>query len=328
MKAALVDRYGPPEVVRVAEESAPSPGPGDLLVRVCATTVNRTDCGYRAAKPFFIRAWSGLRRPRIPVLGTEFAGRVEAVGDGVVTFAAGDRVFGYSEGTFGAHAELMTIPADAAVAVIPDHMSFESVVPATEGWHYALANLEAAGIGPSVDVLIYGATGAIGSAAVQIAHSLGATVTAVCSGESVELVKGLGADRVIDRSIEDFTADAEGYDVVFDAVGKTTFGRCRRVLRPGGVFLTTDLGPWAQNPPLALVTRVFGGRRVVIGLPGDQGNIAERAKVMMEAGTYRPVIDRSYPLARIVDAYRYVESGQKIGNVVIMVADCGEPVRR
>lgn len=327
MKAAIVDGYGPPEVVRVGEQPAPTPGQGDLLVRVCATTVNRTDCGYRAARPFFIRVWSGLRRPRIPILGTEFAGRVEAVGDGVATFAAGDRVFGYCEGTFGAHAELMTVPADGAVAVIPDDMSFESVAAATEGWHYALANLEAAGIGAGSDVLIYGATGAIGSAAVQIAHSLGATVTAVCSGESVELVKGLGADRVVDRDVEDFTADAAGYDVVFDAVGKTTFAHCRRVVRPGGVFLTTDLGPRAQNPLLALITRVGRGRRVVIGLPGDQGNIAERAKEMMEAGTFRPVIDRSYPLACIVDAYRYVESGQKIGNVVIIVADGDESVR-
>lgn len=328
MKAAMVDEYGPPEVVRVAERSAPTPGPGDLLVLVVATTVNRTDCGYRAARPFFIRFWSGLRRPRFPVWGTEFAGRVEEVGDRVATFDVGDRVFGYCEGTFGAHAELMTVPADAAVAAIPDGMSFESVAPATEGWHYALANLEAAGVGPGVDVLIHGATGAIGSAAVQIAHALGATVTAVCPGESVELVRGLGADRVIDRDTEDFTFRSESYDVVFDAVGKTTFGRCRRVVRPGGVFLTTDLGPWAQNPVLALVTRLFGDKRVVLGLPVDQGNIAERAKVMIEAGTYRPVIDRSYPLDRIVDAYRYVESGQKTGNVVVTVAGFGEPPRR
>jgi NADPH:quinone reductase-like Zn-dependent oxidoreductase len=322
VKAAVVAKYGPPEVVRVTEVAAPSPDDGELLIRVCATTVNRTDCGYRAARPFLIRAGSGLRRPKVAVLGTEFAGLVEAIGGDVASFGVGDRVFGYCEGTLGAHAEFMTIAADAAVATIPVGMSFESVAPATEGWHYAMANIRAAGIRGGHDVLVYGATGAIGSAAVQIVKSLGATVTAVCSEESVELVESLGADRVIDRDVEDFTDELGAYDVVFDAVGKTTFGRCRRSLRPRGVFLTTDLGPWTQNPILAVVTRVFGRKRVMIGVPRDDRDVAEQAKVMIEAGQYQPVIDRHYRLDQIVDAYRYVESGQKIGNVVLSVADC------
>ena len=330
MRAAVADRYGPPEVVRVADVDPPTAASGELRIRVCATTVNRTDCGYRAAKPFFIRPWSGLRRPRSPILGTEFAGTVEAVGANVTSFAVGDRVFGYCEGVFGAHADVMTIDADAAVAPIPPGLSFAAAAPATEGWHYAMANIRAAEVHRDQDVLVHGATGAIGSAAVQILHSLGARVTAVCSGAHVELVAGLGADRVIDRDTEEFTDDAGTYDVVFDAVGKSTFGRCRRLLRPGGVFLTTDLGPWAQNPLLTVATRLlratplFGHKRVLIGFPDDDPAMAEQVREMMEAGEFRPVIDRTYPLEEIVEAYRFVESGQKIGNVVIAVSNCDE----
>jgi NADPH:quinone reductase-like Zn-dependent oxidoreductase len=312
-------------VVRVVEVATPSPGAGELLIRVRATTVNRTDCGYRAARPFFIRAWSGLRRPKMPILGTEFAGSVEAVGREVTSFAVGDRVFGYCEGTFGAHAEAMTIPADAAVARIPAGMTYEEVAPATEGWHYAWANIRAAGVRCGQDVLVHGATGAIGSAAVQILAAEGAHVTAVCAGEHREIVVGLGADRVIDRTTADFTDTDDTYDVVFDAVGKTTLGRCRRLLRPGGVFLTTDLGPGAQNPVLAVVTRLVGRTRVVIGLPGDHRTVAHEVQAMMEAGRFRPLIDRTYPLHRIVDAYRYVETGQKVGNVVVAVPGGDEP---
>lgn len=325
VRAAVADRYGPPEVVHVTEVAAPSPSANELLIRVYATTVNRTDCGYRAARPFFIRAWSGLRRPRRSILGTEFAGSVDAVGADVTAFAVGERVFGYCEGVFGAHAEWMTISSDAAVALIPSGMTFEQAAPATEGWHYALANIRAAGVSSGQDVLVYGATGAIGSAAIQILHALGARVTAVCDGEHLELVRSLGADRAIDREAKDFTADVGAYDVVFDAVGKTTFGTCRRLLRLRGVFLTTDLGPWAQNPLLALVTRLFGRRRVVIGLPGDDQNVAQEARTMIEADEFRPLIDRTYPLEEIVDAYRYVEAGQKIGNVVITVSDGATP---
>ncbi len=223
MKAAVRNRYGPPEVVRVTDVPKPVPGHTELLVQVRATTVNRTDRGYLAGKPPIVRLFSGLIRPRVAVLGNEFAGVVEAVGDGVTAFAPGDRVFGYSGRTFGAHAEHMTISADGAVATMPGS-TFEEAAPSTEGSHYALANIRAANIGATSEVLIYGATGAIGSAAVQLAKCLGASVTAVCRGEHVGLVASLGADRVIDYTAEDFTADGATYDVVFDAVGKTSFG--------------------------------------------------------------------------------------------------------
>ena len=318
MKAAVRTRYGGPEVVRVIDVPKPEPGRRELLVRVHATTVNRTDRGYRTGKPFIIRFFSGLIRPRVAVLGTEFAGIVEAVGDGVTSFAPGDRVFGYNERSFGAHAEYMTIPEDGSVATIPG-LSFEEAAPSTEGSHYALANIRAANIGAGSDVLIYGATGAIGSAAVQLAKSLGASVTAVCRGEHVPLVASLGADHVIDYTTEDFTTHGATYDVVFDAVGKTSFARCKPLLRPKGVFLATDFGPFPWNPLLALTTRVVGSRKVLFPLPKDNQEIVKYLRERLQAGEFRPVIDRTYPLDDIAEAYRYVDTEQKVGNVVITV---------
>jgi len=316
MKAAVRTSYGGPQVVRVIDVPKPKPDRRELLVRVHATTVNRTDRGYRTGKPFIIRFFSGLIRPRFAVLGTEFAGIVEAVGDGVTSFAPGDRVFGYNERTFGAHAEYMTIPEDGSVATIPG-LSFEEAAPSTEGSHYALANIRAANIGAGSDVLIYGATGAIGSAAVQLAKSLGASVTAVCRGEHVPLVASLGADHVIDYTTEDFTTHGATYDVVFDAVGKTSFGQCKPLLRPNGVFLATDFGPFPWNPLLALTTRVIGSRKVLFPLPKDNQEIVRYLRDQLESGEFRPVIDRTYRLEDITEAHRYVDTEQKVGNVVI-----------
>jgi NADPH:quinone reductase-like Zn-dependent oxidoreductase len=319
MKAAVRTTYGPPEVVQVREIDPPEPGPGELLVRVHATTVNRTDRGYRAGTPFIIRFFSGLRKPKFRVLGTEFAGVVEAVGDGVSRFEPGDRVCGYNERTFGAHAELMTIHEDGSVVMMPPDLTFEQAAPSFEGSHYALANLRRAEVGSGTDLLVYGATGAIGSAAVQLAKALGANVTAVCHGEHVSLVEGLGADRVVDLTTDDFTAQGETYDVVFDAVGKTSFATCRPTIRPGGVFLATDVGPFPWNPLLALTTR-FSRRRVLFPLPKDDREVVTHLRDRIAAGEFRPVVDRTYPLDEIVDAYRYVDTGQKLGNVVIRVA--------
>ena len=317
MRAAVHTRYGPPEVVRVVEVETPTPGDGELLVRVRATTVNRTDSASRAAKPFFMRVVTGLVRPRVTILGNEFAGEVEAIGGGVTSFAVGDRVFGYCEGPFSAHAEYLTIKADASVATMPVGWSFEEAAAGTEGSHYALSMIRGAGIGSGSDVLVNGATGAIGSAAVQLLKSMGANVTAVCATAQMELVAGLGPDRVIDYTAEDFTKDEQTYDVVLDAVGKSTFGRCRRLLRAGGIYIPSDLGPYWQNPPLILITRLLRGKRVMIPFPRHDQEMIEYFRGLMESGEFRPVVDRQYPLEEIVEAYRYVETGQKIGNVVI-----------
>jgi len=317
MRAAVHTRYGPPEVVRICEVEKPTTKDNEVLVKVRATTVNRTDCACRAAKPFFMRFFTGLIRPRATVLGNEFAGVIEAIGSGVTTFKVGDRVFGYHEGPFGAHAEYMSISEDASLATMPANMTFEEAAPSTEGSHYALSHIRAAKVRSGQDVLVYGATGAIGSAAVQLLKSLGANVTAVCGTDNVELVRGLGADRVIDYTAEDFTKDEQTYDVVLDSVGKSSFGRCRRLLKPGGTYLSSELGPLSQNPILALITPLFGGKKVMFPIPKHDQVMVGYFKELIESGEFKPVIDRRFPLDQIVEAHRYVETGQKIGNVVI-----------
>jgi NADPH:quinone reductase-like Zn-dependent oxidoreductase len=323
MKAAVRTRYGPPEVVRIEEVDRPAVGDGDVLVKVHATTVNRTDCGARAAKPWFYRLFIGPVRPRQTVLGNEFAGQVEAVGATVTTFQPGDRVFGWRSERFGAHAEYLAMPADGTLATIPGDLTYEEAAPSTEGAHYALSAIRAAGVGRGHDVLVYGATGAIGSAAVQLLAQLGATVTAVCDTANLELVRNLGADRVVDYTAEDFTTDGQTYDMVLDAVGKSSFGRCRRLLRPDGSYLSSDLGPLSQNPFLALVTPAFRGPRVRFPIPRQSPETIRYLRGLLESGAFRPLVDRRYPLDEIVDAYRYVETGRKLGSVLISVVPPG-----
>jgi NADPH:quinone reductase-like Zn-dependent oxidoreductase len=319
MKAAVHTRYGPPEVVQITEAEKPTINDNDVLVKVHATTVNRTDCGFRAAKPFIVRFFTGLIRPRVTVLGNEFAGEVEAVGSGVTSFAVGDKVFGYNEGAFGAHAEYMAIPEDGSLAIMPPGLTFEEAAPSTEGSHYALSFIKKAKIQSGQDVLVNGATGAIGSAAVQILKSLGVGVTATCDAKHVELVRALGADRVIDFTAEDFTKVEQTYDVVVDSVGKSSFGRCKRLLKPGGVYLSSELGPLSQNPILALITPLLGGRKVMFPIPQHDQGIVRYLEDLIESGEFKPLIDRRYSLDQIVEAYRYVETGRKIGNVVISI---------
>jgi NADPH:quinone reductase-like Zn-dependent oxidoreductase len=323
MKAAVHTRYGPPDVVRISDVEKPTVKDNEVLVKVHATTVNRTDCGFRAGKPFFVRFLTGLLRPKVTVLGYEFAGEVEAVGSGVTAFVVGDRVFGFTGVSFGAHAEYLAVPEDGLLATMPANLTYEQAAPSTEGAHYALSMIRKAKSGSGQDVLVNGATGAVGSAAVQLLKSLGAEVTAVCATEHVGLVRGLGADRVIDYTVEDFTKDERTYDVVLDAVGKSSFGRCKRLLKPGGIYVSSDFGPLSQNPILALITPLFGGRKVLFPIATDRSareqEMVRYFKELIESGEFKPLIDRRYPLDEIVEAYRYVETGQKIGNVVISV---------
>jgi NADPH:quinone reductase-like Zn-dependent oxidoreductase len=324
MRAAVHERYGPPEVVRVLDRPVPSPGEGELLVRVHRTTVNRTDTAYRSGRPAVNRVVAGIRRPRATVLGCEFAGVVTATGPGVREPAVGERVFGYVEGRFGAHAEYLLVPADGFLATIPPGVPDDVAAAATEGAHYALAVLQRARIRSGEQVLVHGATGAIGSALVQLLHDAGATVTAVCDGEHADLVRGLGAVRVVDRTRSDSTRDPGTYDVVVDAVGKSSFGACRRLLRPRGRFVSTDLGRGAQNPLLALVTPVLRRRRVVFPVPVADPAMPGRLRDLLASGRFRPVLDpHRFRLEDVVEAHRYVETGQKIGSVVVEVAPGG-----
>jgi NADPH:quinone reductase-like Zn-dependent oxidoreductase len=256
------------------------------------------------------------------VWGTEYAGVVERVGPQVTRFAPGDRVFGYAEGRFGAHAELVAVSETSLVAPVPDGVDLRHAAAATEGGHYALSSIRRAGITPGHRVLVHGATGAIGSAAVQLLVDLGAHVIATAPTAQVELVRGLGAHRVVDHESEDFTRIEDRVDAVLDMVGKSTFGACRRLLTPDGVYVSSDLGPFGQNLALPLVTRLGRGRRVVFPFPMETPEVLEHLRSRLEAGTFRPVLDpTSYALEDIVEAYRYAESGRKTGSVVIVVRE-------
>ena len=318
MRAVVHVRYGPPDVLRVADVPAPVLEDDALLVRVRASTVNRTDCGFRQPRPVFVRLFSGLRRPRRPVLGTEFAGEVEAVGPSVSQFAVGDRVFGVNADRFGAHAELLCVREAAPVATMPAGIDFDEAAATCDGAILALSCLRRGDIERRPKVLIYGASGSIGTAAVQLAVDFGADVTAVCDTRALEIVRSLGPRRVIDYTREDFADDGERYDVILDAVGKSTFWHCRGSLTSRGRYLSTDLGPFWQNPLLTLATR-FMGRRVGVPIPRYTKRHVVFLKQLVEAGRYRPVIDRRYPLEEVVEATRYVESEQKIGNVVLQL---------
>jgi len=320
MRAVVHDRYGGPEVLRLDEVGRPVPGDDEVLVRVHATTVNRTDCGFRQGKPFFVRAFSGVRRPKHRILGNELAGVVEAVGTAVTEFVPGDRVFGVDQSRFGAHAEFACLRERAPLATVPEGMPFEEAAAVCDGLILARTCLRPAGLGPGRRILVYGASGSIGTAAVQLARHLGAHVTAVCNTPNVDIVRSLGPDEVIDYTQDDFTRNGETYDVIFDAVGKHAFGRCRGSLARGGLFIVTDFGPRGQNPFLALGTAVtsrFGTRRVRMPLPRYSKQHVLFLKGLIEAGAYRAVVDRCYPLEEVVEATRYVETEQKTGNVVL-----------
>jgi NADPH:quinone reductase-like Zn-dependent oxidoreductase len=319
MRAAVHTVYGPPEVVTVRDVPCPEIGHTDLLVKVHATTVNRTDCHYRSATPFPMRFMSGLRRPRATVLGNEFAGEVAAVGAGVTTYEVGDRVFGYVEGRFGAHAEYLAIPSDRLLARIPEHLGFIDAAPSTEASHYALSHLRRAGVTAGHEVLVYGASGGIGTAAVQLAKALGATVTAVCATNGLAVVERLGPDRIVDYTAQDFTRDEQRYDLVFDAWGMLSFGASKHLMKPTAVFMSTGPGPHLQNLyrlPLAPLSR---GRKVVFAPPSFDQSTMQYLADLLATRRLTPPIDRCYPLEEIVEAYRFVETGQKLGNIVIVV---------
>jgi len=316
MRAVVHDRYGPPDVLRLAEVETPVPKEDELLVRIHATTVNRSDCGWRAPHPFFSRFFTGLLRPRRPILGSELAGVVEAVGSGVTSFEVGDEVFGIKA---GAHAEYVCARESAALAPKPASMSFEEAAAVCDGGIIALTCLRKAGLRQGQSIVVYGASGSIGTAAVQLAKYFGAHVTAVCNTKNLELARSLGADEVVDYTREDFTANGVTYDVIFDSVGKHSFRRCRHSLKRGGVYVETDLGFLWHVPILALLTRRLGDKRVTLPIPRYTQDEVLFLKERIEAGEYRAVIDRTYPLEDVVEATRYVETGQKTGNVVLTV---------
>ena len=317
MRAVVYDKYGPPEVLHLAEVPKPVPGDDEVLVKVHATTVTRTDTGLRSAEFFISRFFTGIVRPKQKILGFEFAGVVEAIGPAVTQFKVGDEVFGARE--YGAWAEFISVKEGASLAIRPVGLTFQQAAAVTDGMELALACLRKAGPLEGRRILIYGASGSIGTAAVQLARHFGAHVTAVCGSKNLELMRSLGADEVIDYTREDFTTNGKRYDVIFDSVGKHSFRRSRRSLKRGGTFLETDLGYMWHVPFLLLLTRWIGSKKVKMGIPHYQQEDVLLLKTLIEAGRYRAVIDRTYPLEDVIEAVKYVETEQKTGNVVLTV---------
>jgi NADPH:quinone reductase-like Zn-dependent oxidoreductase len=321
MRASVYTKYGPPEVATLKDVPKPFAKNNEVLIKVYSSTVNRTDAGFRSAEYFISRFWTGLFKPKYQILGCEFAGVIEEIGEQVTQFKKGDKVFGFNDKTSGGHGEYLTIAETDAIATMPEGISFDVAAAITEGAHYALVDIRAAKVKPGQKVLVNGATGAIGSAAVQLLKHFGAIVTAVCNTKNVELVKSLGADIVIDYQTTDFTNTKERYDFIFDAVGKSSYGKCKPLLTDKGIYISTELGKNAENIFYALFTPLFGGKKLLFPIPSITKEDITFLKERVETGEFKPVIDRHYKLEQIVEAYKYVESGQKTGNVVIKIVE-------
>jgi len=322
MKAIVYHKYGPPDVLQLKELEEPTPKDDEVLIKVHATTVNRTDCAIVRAVPFFMRIITGLFRPKKQIPGTEFAGEIEAVGKSVSSLKVGDKVFGFDDQGSGSHAQYMTIKEDNVIT-IPDNISYEQAAASSEGAHYAYNFINKVDIKKGQNVLVNGATGAIGSATVQLLKYFDVNVTGVCATKNIELVKSLGANKVIDYTKEDFTKDEQKYGFVFDTVGKSSFYKCIHLLQPGGIYISSDLGYMAQNIFLPLITPIIkpmiGNKKTVFPFPTDIRGSILLIKSLIEQDKFKAVIDREFPLEHIVEAYKYVEKGQKTGNVVITV---------
>lgn len=320
MKAIVWTKYGLPDVLHLGEAEKRAPRDNEVLIKVYATTVNRTDCATIRAIPFFARIVTGLFKPKNQIPGTEFAGKIEEIGKNVKSLKAGDKVFGFNDHGSGSHAQYMTISEDKAIT-IPQNITCEQAAASTEGAHYAYNFINKVNLESGQKVLVNGATGAIGSAAVQLLKYFDVNVTATCGTKHMKLVKSLGAERVIDYTKEDFTKDNQKYNFVFDAVGKSSFFKCKQLLEPGGVYISSDLGFMAQNVFLPLITPIIkpmiGNKKTVFPIPVDIKRSILLIKKLIEQGKFKAVIDRKYPLEQIVEAYKYVEKGQKTGNVVI-----------
>ncbi len=318
MNAIVHTKYGPPELARLTEVAKPRPKSNEVLLKVHASTVNRTDSGFRSAEYFISRFWSGLFRPKYQTLGCEFAGIIEEVGNDVSEFNVGDKVFGFNDETFGGHAEYLCVETKD-IEKIPANLSLTESTAITEGAHYALCSIRASKIKSGQNAMVYGATGAIGSAAVQLLKHLGVSVTAVCNTKNLELVKSLGADIVIDYQTQDFRKTEQRFELILDAVGKSSFKACKPLLTEKGIYISTELGKNAENIFLALFTPLYSRKKVVFAVPTIDKDDLKFFKQLIENGEFKPVIDREYTLEQIVEAYKYVETGQKTGNVILRI---------
>ena len=330
MKAIVYTKYGPPEVLHLEEVTKPAPKDNEILIQIYATSVNYGDImarnfgGISPRKfnmPFFFWIFAkiafGFRKPRIKILGSEFAGKIESLGNDVKSFKQGDQVFGYLGQSMGAYAEHLCMPEDGCVAIKPANMTYEEATVVPYGAIMALNLLRKVNIQPGQKVLVNGASGGIGSAAVQLAKYFGAEVTGVCSTLRLELVKSLGADKVIDYTKEDFTQSGETYDLIFDILGKSSFSRCKMSLKQNGCYLLPSFK--MRQLFQMLWTSMIGSKKVICALAIDKQEDLIFIKELIEAGKIKSVIDRRYPLQQTAEAHRYIEKGQRKASVVITV---------
>ncbi len=318
MKAAYHIKYGSPEVLSMKEIEKPVPKAHELLIQVHATTVNRTDCAILGAQPFVMRFFTGLFKPQLPVTGTDFAGSVESVGSKVGRLKVGDKVWGFNDQGMSSHAEYLTIAENQAVLPLPKGFTYAQAAASVEGAHYANNFINKVKLQVGQKAVVNGATGAIGSALVQLLKYHHIFVTAVCKSEHFEKVKALGADKLIDYTKEDFTRDTDEYDYVMDAVGKSTFFKCKRLLHKKGIYISSELGPYNQNMLLPIITPLSGGKKVIFPLPISIKKSMEFIRDLIEEGKFTPLIDeKQYHIAQIKEVFTYVSSGQKVGNVIL-----------
>ena len=323
MKAVVYKKYGPPDVLDIKDVEIPVPKNNEVLIKVFATTVNRTDNATIKAIPFFARIVTGIFKPKNQTPGTEFAGIIEEIGKEVTSFKVGDKVFGFDDLGSGSHAQFITVKENSGIITMPEDLSFEQAAASVEGAFYAYSFINKVDLKAGQKVLVNGATGGIGSAVVQLLKYFEADVTAVGNTKNIDLVKSLGANRVIDYLKEDFTKDDEKYNYVFDTVGKSSFRKCMPLLMSGGIYASSDLGYMSQNIFLPLLTPIIkpliGNKKTIFPMPNDLKGFIVLIKQLIEKGAYTSVIDRTYSFEQIVEAYRYVEKGEKTGNVVITI---------
>ncbi len=324
MKAIVHTKYGPPDELQLLEVEKPVPGDNEVLIKIHATTVTTTDCNARnftfvpQSFMLFARIMFGFKKPRIKILGIDLAGEIEAIGKDVKLFKAGDHVFGSPGTKFGGHAEYVCVPENGALAIKPADLSWEKAAAISLAGNTALFFIrDLAKIQAGQKILIHGASGAIGTYAVQLAKYYGAEVTGVCSTTNAEMVKSLGAEKVIDYTIEDFTKSDEKYDFVFNVVGKTTFSQCKGILKPKGIYLDNMME--VNDFLKVLWTSIAGGKKIKGGVSTERAENLKFFIELIESGKLKPVIDRSFPIEKTAEAFHYVEQGHKKGNVIITV---------
>lgn len=316
MKAAIRRQYGGPETIAVESCNIPVPKDDEVLVKAHATTVNRTDCANLTAKPFIMRFFIGFFKPKKPILGTDFAGEILAVGKNITSYKPGSRVFGFIDTGCQSQATHLTASAEQ-LFTIPENCSFKQATASLEGAHYAYTFIHKSDIKEGQNILINGATGSIGSALLQFVRSYNVNITAVCNTQNIALIKSLGADKIYDYTKQDFTTDNEAYDYIFDAVGKSRFGKCKPLLKENGIYISSELGPNSENIFYTIFSGLLGSKKVLFPIPFSTQKTIPYIINALRKGVFVPLIDKEYSLEAIADAYAYVLKGEKTGNVVI-----------